>query len=74
MMKTCKACEERISHGKYCELCLAEKERERVRGIEQKERRQVARDYTTHLLPKLKKEEPTDEQSNSRKPSRFKYR
>jgi hypothetical protein len=70
-MTTCKACDERISHGKYCESCLAEKERERVRGIEQKERLQVARDYTTHLLPK--KEEPMDEQRNARKPSRLKY-
>jgi hypothetical protein len=71
---TCKSCDESISHGKYCEDCLTEKEREKSKALTQKERRQVARDWTTPLLPKMKKEEPTDEQRNSGKPRRFESR
>jgi hypothetical protein len=43
-MKTCKACDERISHGKYCESCLAEKDREVARAKEQKDRKTRKRD------------------------------
>jgi hypothetical protein len=43
-MKTCKACDERISHGKYCTDCMAEVEREKERAREQKDRKTRKRD------------------------------